>query len=202
MAKAKAKPAPKPAARAAAKPAPRAAARPAAATRPAARAAAKPQARAASRPAARATGRPAAKARAAPQAKARGGASKPSGKPAKGKPKAKAKGKQPKGKKQAQAASAAPSASDTGESTYQQEIDILRGQVGTLNIVGLWTSANPPKVAGVWGRLLQGLMAGVSLRDAFASINHAAAVTRDNNAKILALVKNHKTPTFKTKKGK
>lgn len=92
---------------------------------------------------------------------------------------------------------------DTGEgSTYQQEIDILRGQVGTLNIVGLWTSADPPKVTGVWGRLLQGLMAGVSLRDAFAELNHAAAATRDNAAKMLVLVENHKTPTFTKPKGK
>ena len=92
-------------------------------------------------------------------------------------------------------------ASVASASDFQQEVDVLRGQVGTLNIVGPWVSKDPPKVAGIWGQLLQGIEAGVSLRDSFANLNHAAAATRDNAAKVRALVADHRTPVFTKEKG-
>jgi len=87
-------------------------------------------------------------------------------------------------------------------SIFQQEVDVLRGQVTELHVVGLFSPATAPKVAGVYGRLLQGLDAGVSFRDAFANLNHAAAATRNNSAHILSLVRAHKTPTFSKTGGK
>lgn len=82
-------------------------------------------------------------------------------------------------------------------SDFQQQVDILRGQVGDLNMAGVWTDANPPKWTGPLGLMLQGLDAGVSLRNAFANLNQAAASVRDSSATILTKVKAHKTPSFK-----
>lgn len=82
-------------------------------------------------------------------------------------------------------------------SDFQQQVDVLRGQVGDLNVAGVWTDANPPKWTGPLGLALQGLEAGVSLRNAFANLNHAAASVRDSSATILTKVKAHKTPPFK-----
>lgn len=86
-------------------------------------------------------------------------------------------------------------------STAQQEIDVLRGQVQLLNDAGVWTAKNPPKFTGNYGRMLQYLLAGEQLRNAFATLNHAAASVRDSTATSLTLVKNHKTPSFTSKKG-
>lgn len=84
---------------------------------------------------------------------------------------------------------------------YQDEIDVLRGQVGSLTYAGVWTDENPPKFSGNYGKLLQSLYAGVSLRDAFANLNDAAASVRDSSATVLSMVKDHKTPIFKGKAG-
>lgn len=80
---------------------------------------------------------------------------------------------------------------DNTQSTYQQEVDVLRGQIGTLGVVGLWTSKNPPKVAGIYGQLLQGLEAGESLIRAFTRLHMASEAHRANSYRILALVKSY-----------
>ena len=106
---------------------------------------------------------------------------------------------------QAQAAAVDPTTAQIADvgagSDQQQEIDVLRGQVQLLNDAGVWTAKNPPKFTGNYGRMLQGLLAGEQLRNAFATLNKAAASVRDSTATSLALVKNHKTPTFTVKKG-
>lgn len=101
------------------------------------------------------------------------------------------------------ASTAVAETADAGKGLiFQQEVDVLRGQVSELHVVSLFSPTTAPRVAGVYGRLLQGLDAGVSFRDAFANLNHAAAATRNNSAHILSLVRNHKTPTFGKPKGK
>lgn len=72
---------------------------------------------------------------------------------------------------------------------YQQEVDVLRGQLGPLGEVGEWTSKNPPKVAGVYGIVLQGLEAGESLIRAFTRLNMTSEASRTNAYKILTLVR-------------
>lgn len=195
--RAAAKPKTKAAAKPAAKPASRATAPARTPAKPAGRPAAQTSTRGAGKAAQRPTGRP----KANPSARAASGAHGPAAKPARGKPKAKAAKAKPKPSAGGMAGENRPSASEVGESTFQQEVDLLRGQVGTLDIVGLWTSANPPKLTGIWGLLLQRLDAGVSLRNAIHQIDVAAAATRDNTAHILGLVRSHKTPVFTVTKG-
>lgn len=85
-------------------------------------------------------------------------------------------------------ANTAQTASDS-PSLYQQEVDVLRGQIGQLGVTGLWTSKDPPKLAGIYGVLLQGLEAGESLIRAFVRLHETAEATRTNEYKILTLVK-------------
>lgn len=82
----------------------------------------------------------------------------------------------------------ATDAHTAGASTFQQEVDVLRGQIGTLGVVGLWTSKNPPKLAGIYGQLLQGLEAGESLIRAFTRLHMASEANRTNAYNILKLV--------------
>lgn len=96
----------------------------------------------------------------------------------------------------------AASAVDLAGSDYQQEIDVLRGNLDTLTVSGVWTDPTPPKFTGMYGRMLQDLEAGVKLRDSFATLNDAAAKVRNNQFNILRLVKEHKPPTFKPPKAK
>lgn len=102
----------------------------------------------------------------------------------------------------AEAASAGGTEAPDKASIFQQEVDVLRGQVTELHVVGLFSPKTAPKVAGVYGRLLQGLDAGVSFRDAFANLNHAATATRNNSAHVLSLIRAHKTPMFSKPKGR
>lgn len=95
-----------------------------------------------------------------------------------------------------------PTASTASESVYQQEVDVLRGQIGTLGVVGLWTSKDPPKLAGVYGQLLQGLEAGESLIRAFTRLHMASEANRTTAHTILTLVQNYKSTLDKqSKKG-
>lgn len=87
----------------------------------------------------------------------------------------------------------APETRSADASIYQQEVDVLRGQIGTLGVVGLWTSKNPPKVAGIYGQLLQGLEAGESLIRAFTRLNMASEADRTTKYTILQLVQNYKS---------
>lgn len=90
---------------------------------------------------------------------------------------------------------AAPSvASAASLTTAQQEVDFLRGQLGTLSESGLWTSATAPKLTGIYGLLLQDLEAGVSLIQAFRRLHEASMANRASAQKILALVKAYKPP--------
>lgn len=70
---------------------------------------------------------------------------------------------------------------------------MLRGQIGTLGVVGLWTSKNPPKVAGIYGQLLQGLEAGESLIRAFTRLHMASEANRTNAYTILTMVRNYRS---------
>lgn len=90
------------------------------------------------------------------------------------------------------------------QSIYQQEVDVLRGQIGTLGVVGLWTSKDPPKVAGIYGQLLQGLEAGEDLIRAFIRLHMASEANRTNAKKILTLVQTYdaKTTAQRKKAGK
>lgn len=85
-------------------------------------------------------------------------------------------------------ADTAQTASDK-PSVYQQEVDVLRGQIGDIGVTGLWTSKDPPKLAGVYGVLLQGLEAGESLIRAFVRLHEASEANRTNQYEILTLVK-------------
>lgn len=78
-------------------------------------------------------------------------------------------------------------------SAYQQEIDVLRGQLGTLRVVGVWTSKDPPKFTGIFGQLLQGENAGVNLIRAFTRLHMAAEANRTNAYTILTLVQNYRS---------
>lgn len=75
---------------------------------------------------------------------------------------------------------------------YQQEVDLLRGQVGLLSVEGVWTSKDPPKVSGIYGQLLQGLEAGDSLRRAFTRLHMASEANRTNAFQILTLVTDYR----------
>lgn len=90
----------------------------------------------------------------------------------------------------------------TGASTvFQQEVAALKGEVSTLVWAGVFNRATAPKSSGTWGIMYQRLMAGVTLTDAFANLNHAAAAMRNAHFNSLTLVRNHKTMVF-TVKGK
>jgi hypothetical protein len=83
--------------------------------------------------------------------------------------------------------------------THQQEIDVLRGQLGTLSVGGVWTDVNPPHFAGAYGKMLQDLDAGVYLRDAFANLNQAAAHVRNTaqaNLNTWAITDQHEEPDY------
>lgn len=79
---------------------------------------------------------------------------------------------------------------------FQQEVDVLRGQLGTLSYASVWTAAKAPRFTGVYGALLEGFQAGDQLIKAFAHVNHGAAALRDGNFIGLALVRAHKPITF------
>lgn len=81
----------------------------------------------------------------------------------------------------------------------QQEVDVLRGQLGVLSFASVWQAANPPRFTGVYGALLQGFMAGDQLSSAFAHVNHGAAALRDGTYAGLALVRAHKPIRFTAK---
>lgn len=78
-------------------------------------------------------------------------------------------------------------------SAYQQEVDVLRGQLGTLHITGVWTSKDPPKFTGIFGKLLQDENAGVYLIRAFTRLHMAAEANRTNAYTILTLVQNYRS---------
>lgn len=90
-------------------------------------------------------------------------------------------------------AATATAAASSQNSIYQQEVDVLRGQIKELDVSAIWTSADPPKAAGIYGVLLQGLQAGDSLINAFARLNDAAADTRNTNYNVLQLVLAYQT---------
>ena len=75
---------------------------------------------------------------------------------------------------------------------YQQEIDFLRGQTGTLSQTSIWTSKNPPKFTGAFGILLQDLEGGESLIRAFIRLHEASEASRTNAKAILTLVQKYK----------
>ena len=76
---------------------------------------------------------------------------------------------------------------------YQQEVDFLRGQIGTLSLNSIWTAANPPKFTGAFGILLQDLEGGESLIRAFVRLHMASEASRTNANAILTLVRQYKT---------
>lgn len=83
------------------------------------------------------------------------------------------------------------------QTTFQQEVDVLRGQVGSLNVISLWTGKNPPALAGVYGLALQQLEGGESLIRAFIRLHEASEANRANAKAILTLVQNYKTQSAK-----
>lgn len=85
--------------------------------------------------------------------------------------------------------------------TEAQEIDTLRGEIGSLMFDRIWTGPNPPKAAGTFGTALEVLFVGVVLRDGFANFNGQTTKALADSEKIVTLVKNHKTPAFTTEKG-
>ena len=76
--------------------------------------------------------------------------------------------------------------------TPQQEVDFLRGQIGTLSQTGIWTAKNPPKFTGPFGILLQDLEGGESLIRAFIRLHEASEASRANAKAILTLVQEYK----------
>lgn len=80
---------------------------------------------------------------------------------------------------------------------YQQEVDFLRGQIGTLDVVGLWTSATPPKWTGVYGIALEFLEAGESLIRAFVRLHEASEADRTTAKAILTLVQQYEARVSK-----
>lgn len=82
---------------------------------------------------------------------------------------------------------------DASLSTFQQEVDVLRGQLGTLRVTGIWTSKDPPKFTGIFGTLLQDELAGVFLIRAFTRLHMAAEANRTNAYTILTLVQNYRS---------
>lgn len=87
-------------------------------------------------------------------------------------------------------------------STYQQEVDVLRGQIGTLSEIGEWTKKDPPKAAGIYGVILQGFEAGESLIRAFTRLHMASEANRTNAYNTLTLVRQYKVKTeTKPKRG-
>lgn len=77
-------------------------------------------------------------------------------------------------------------------SDFQQEVDVLRGQLGTLHVTGTWTSKAPPKFTGIFGTLLQDENAGVFLIRAFTRLHMAAEADRTNAYTILTLVQKYR----------
>ena len=75
---------------------------------------------------------------------------------------------------------------------YQEEINFLRGQTGTLSEANVWTSKNPPKFTGAFGILLQDLEGGESLIRAFIRLHEASEASRTNAKAILTLVQKYK----------
>lgn len=195
----KKKPEPKPADKPAPAPkpaparAPAARTPPAAAAKPAPRPAAKPAASDAKKPAAGDAKKPAAKDAKKPAA---GDAKKPAAKDAK-KPAAKKDDKKP-----VASAASGGGAIDLGLTggTLQQEIEVLRGQQGSLVLASTWQDANPPKLAGEYGLALQSVEVGNNLRLAGKTLADGLAKAAKTAAGIVTLVKDHKPPTYKEKK--
>lgn len=86
-------------------------------------------------------------------------------------------------------------------SAYQQEVDVLRGQLGTLHVTGVWTSKNPPKFTGIFGKLLQDELAGEYLIRAFTRLHMTAEANRTNAYTILTLVQNYRSKLQAQTKG-
>lgn len=82
---------------------------------------------------------------------------------------------------------------------FQQEIEALRGEVGSLKFGKTWQQGSPPKVAGPFGPALQSVEVGNNLRLAGRAIADRLAQAADTSAKALALVKAHKPPTYGAK---
>ena len=81
----------------------------------------------------------------------------------------------------------------------QQEVDALRGELGSLAFDTVWQEANPPTSSGAYGRALQAAGVGNNLRLGGRTLAAGFSSAVKTSEQTLTLVKNHKTPVFAQK---
>lgn len=82
----------------------------------------------------------------------------------------------------------------------QQELEALKGEVGSLNFGRTWQGANPPKIAGTYGLALQSVEVGNNLRTTGKVFSDGCAKVAATSARIPSMVKAHKPPAYEVKK--